>query len=127
MEVKTGHFYVRNKWSKEYSFLRVASDKRGAFYALNDTIIQRLERGTSDDLEKYEVIEELPHDYKAGYHEGEIQVTVKNRFGHIMEFRAKSLLVFAQILEKVPALAKALDINAARSYKRKKRERDKDK
>lgn len=127
MEIKTGYFYVRNKRSKEYGFLRVTSDNRGPFYTVNESITQRLERGTADDLEQYEVIQQLPWDYKPGFHEIDIRVTAKNSFGHYMSFGAKNLLMFAQLLEKIPALAKALDINAALSYKRKKRESNQDK
>ncbi len=122
MELKTGHFYVRNKWSKEYGFLRISSDNRGAFYTLNETLSQRLERGTADNLDQFEVVKELPWDYQPGFHEVDIRVTAKSPFGHVMEFGAKNLLRFSIILEKIPGLAKALDINGARSYKRKQRE-----
>lgn len=127
MEIKTGHFYVRNKWNKTYGFLKVYQSKTGAYYTLDDVITQKLERGTSDDLEQFEVIEELPRDYDPGYHEGDIRITVKNRFGHYMEFGAKNLLRLARLLEEIPSLAKALDIKGAKSYQRKKREGGKDK
>ncbi|OEK01150.1 hypothetical protein BFP97_06340 [Roseivirga sp. 4D4] len=111
MEIETGRYYVRNSWNKEYSFMKVGQDERGYYYELNNSLRQYLERGAIDDLERYEIVETLSSKFEPEFTNASISVTATNQFGHQMEYGARDLLRFREILNSTPSLAKALGIN----------------
>jgi hypothetical protein len=108
MELKSGFFIVKNTLKNDsgFSFLWVARKKDGFYYQLNNSLPQKLERACENDLEHFEVVEEMRISRKEMVFDG-IKITVNTKFkGRDFEFRTRSIEGLVSILELFPKLTK---------------------